>query len=120
MSKHANVGLLKALKTHGLILIKLVKPLLIEFQLMDKVIAYVIDKGCDLNTIRTKLSLIGTCAPLKLEQPFVGFFLVMQCLKHANMQQMTQSFMWDEGSVIEKCKVFCKKPNVLGLRSPIR
>ncbi len=35
------------------------------------------------------------------------------------MQQMTQSFMWDEGSVIEKCKVFCKNPNVLGLKSPI-
>jgi hypothetical protein len=27
--------------------------------------------------------------------------------------------MWDEGSVIEKCKVFCKNPNVLGLKSPI-
>jgi hypothetical protein len=64
MSKHANVGLLKATNTHGSILIKLVKPLLIEFQLMDKVIAYVINKGCDLNTIRTKLSSSGTCAPL--------------------------------------------------------
>lgn len=74
MSKHANVGLLKTPQTHGSILIKLMKPLLIEFQLMDKVITYVIDKGCDLNTIRTKLSSIGTCAPLKLEQPFVGFF----------------------------------------------
>jgi hypothetical protein len=56
MLKHANVGLLKTPKTHGLILIKLVKPFLIELQLMDKVITYVIDKGCDLNTIRTKLS----------------------------------------------------------------
>jgi hypothetical protein len=64
MSKHANVGLLKTTNTHGSILIKLVKPLLIEFQLMDKVIAYVINKGCDLNTIRTKLSSSGTCAPL--------------------------------------------------------
>jgi hypothetical protein len=64
MLKHANVGLLKTPNTHGSILIKLVKPLLIEFQLMDKVIVYVINKGCDLNIIRTKLSSIGTCAHL--------------------------------------------------------
>jgi hypothetical protein len=48
MSKHVNVDLLKTTNTHGSILIKLVKPLLIEFQLMDKVIAYVINKGCDI------------------------------------------------------------------------
>ncbi len=54
------------------------KPLLVEFHLINKVIMHVKNEGSNLNTLAITLSLVVSCAFLQVEQPSVGF-----CFRHA-------------------------------------
>jgi len=58
--------------------------LLDSFGLFDKVITYVKDKGCNLNTLTNALTNVVSCSPLQLACPCVG-----SCLGHA-MCKVTQ------------------------------
>jgi hypothetical protein len=49
------------------------KRLLKSFGLLDKVIAYVMDKGFNLEFFTITLTSIVLCPSLKLVNPFVGF-----------------------------------------------
>jgi len=62
--KHVNVGLFETPNIANVILAKIVKPLLAKFQLTHKIVAYVKDKGSNLNTLVTTLSTIISCEPL--------------------------------------------------------
>jgi hypothetical protein len=62
--KHVIVGFFEAPNTVGATLAKIVKPLLAKFQLTHKIIAYVKDKGSNLNTLIAKFSIILSCEPL--------------------------------------------------------
>jgi hypothetical protein len=75
----------KTLNTTRVAYAKLVKPLLVEFQLTNKVIMHVKIEGSNLNTLAITLFLVVSCALLQVEQPFVGFALDMQCQKLANI-----------------------------------
>ncbi len=44
--------------------------LLTQYELLDKVIAYVKDEGANLNTLITTLTNIVYCVPLQLPQPY--------------------------------------------------
>ncbi len=55
-----------------------------SFGLFDKVITYVKDKGCNLNTLTNALTSVVSCSPLQLACPCVG-----SCFGHA-MSKATQ------------------------------
>lgn len=48
--QHIIISLLKTPNTFGVIFSKIVKPFLVQFQLVDKVLVYVKDEGNNLNT----------------------------------------------------------------------
>jgi hypothetical protein len=50
-----------------------VKVLLNSFGLLNKVITYVKDEGCNLATLTFVLASVVFCFPLQLPCPFVGF-----------------------------------------------
>jgi hypothetical protein len=54
------------------------KELLLSYNLFNKLITYVNDKGGNLSTLARALSFVVSCAPLKLAAPCQGF-----CFDHA-------------------------------------
>jgi hypothetical protein len=54
------------------------KDLFAQYELLNKVIAYVKDEGANLNTLTTKLTSIVSCVPLQLPQPYTTI-----CYGHA-------------------------------------
>ncbi len=54
------------------------KDLLVPYNLLDKVIAYVKDEGINLKTLTTTLINIVSCFPFSLPQPYVA-----SCYGHA-------------------------------------
>ncbi len=62
--KHVNVGLFETPNIANVILAEIVKPLFAKFQFTNKIVAYVKDKGSNLNTLVTTLSTIISCEPL--------------------------------------------------------
>jgi len=54
------------------------KEILVSYNLLDKLITYVKNKGGNLSTLARALSFVVSCAPLKLAAPWQGF-----CFDHA-------------------------------------
>ncbi len=48
------------------------KDLLVQYELLDKVITYVKDEGANLNTLTTTLTNIVSYVPLQLSQPYAA------------------------------------------------
>lgn len=69
---HVTIGLFEANDTRGLSLAEQVKPILEEFELTNKVIAYVKDEGSNLTTMASSLSEVVSCEPLGLTRPYAG------------------------------------------------
>jgi hypothetical protein len=68
--KHVTIGLFECQKTSGAALAEIVKPLLKNFHLHDKVIAYVKDEGSNLVSLATSLTSVASCPVLGLETPY--------------------------------------------------
>jgi hypothetical protein len=77
----------------GVVMAAQVKELLSCYNLLDKLIAYVKDKGGNLSTLARALSSMVSCALLKLA--LLGKILVLAMLsaKHANMLAMMQQYV---------------------------
>ena len=68
--RHVTVGLFEAQDTSGSALAEIVKPLLDEFKLTDKIVACVKDEGANLATLERALQLTVSCDILGLAKPF--------------------------------------------------
>ena len=68
--RHVTVGLFEAQDTSGAALAKIVKPLLEQFKLTDKIVACVKDEGANLATLERALQLTVSCEVLGLPKPF--------------------------------------------------
>ena len=68
--RHVTVGLFEAQDTSGAALAEIVKPLLEQFKLTDKIVACVKDEGANLATLERALQLIVSCEVLGLPKPF--------------------------------------------------
>jgi hypothetical protein len=90
--KHVNVGLFETPNIANVILAKNVKPLLAKFQLTHKIVAYVKDKGSNLNTLVTTLLLLFLVSHYCWRHHLKGFVLDMQCPKLVSMSPMMLSF----------------------------
>jgi hypothetical protein len=64
--QHITIGVFEASNTVGAILIIIVKRLLLDFHLTDKVILYVKNEGSNLTTLALALTLVVFCKPLAL------------------------------------------------------
>jgi hypothetical protein len=70
---HVTMGLFEATDTFGVAIATQVKELLSSYNLLDKLIAYVKDKGGNMSTLARALSSVVSCARLKLVVPLQGF-----------------------------------------------
>jgi len=70
-----------------------VKELLRSYNLLDKLIAYVKDKGGNLSTLVRALNSMVSCAPLKLTTPCQGSCFGYVLTKHVNMLAMMQQYV---------------------------
>jgi hypothetical protein len=75
---HVIVRFFEAIHTCRLIVVAHVKDLLSSYNLLDKLIAHVKDKGGNLSTLTQILTLIVSCGPLGLALPWHGL-----CFYHA-------------------------------------
>jgi hypothetical protein len=64
--------LFDAPKTLGIALAEVVKPLLEQFKLQNKIIAYVKDEGSNLRTLERALTDSISCAAIGLKKPYSG------------------------------------------------
>jgi hypothetical protein len=98
----------KAIKTN---MVLQVKDLLCHFNLCDKVIAYVKDKGTNLNILTNSLTIIVSCVPLILPQPYDICWQMLWTL-YSNVVK-TLLMMWKffhEGNINQRCtNIFVKK-----------
>ncbi len=67
---HIIAGIFEVQKTIKTNMVLQFKDLLFHFNLCDKVIAYVKDKGTNLNILTNSLTIIVSCVPLMLPQPY--------------------------------------------------
>jgi len=63
---HVIMGIFEVQNTTRVAMANYVKVLLDSFGLFDKFIAYVKDKGCNLNTLTNALTSVVSCSPLRL------------------------------------------------------
>jgi hypothetical protein len=84
------MGILEANDTFGVVMATQVKELLSCYDLLDKLIAYVKDKGSNLSNLVRALSSMVNCAPLKFALLGKALILAMFSTKHANMLAMMQ------------------------------
>ncbi len=70
-----------------------VKELLSCYNLLEKLIAYMKDKGGNLSTLARALSSMVSCAPLKLALLGKVLVLAMLLAKHGNMLAMIQQYV---------------------------
>lgn len=70
--QHVTMGLFDAPTTSGIALAEIVKPLLEQFKLQTKVIAYVKDEGSNLKTLERALSANISCDVLGLQDPYAS------------------------------------------------
>jgi hypothetical protein len=66
------VGIFKVHETLGASMVVQLKDLLVRYNLLDKVIAYVKDDKTSLSTLTTAFTSIISCVPLLLLQPYVA------------------------------------------------
>jgi hypothetical protein len=66
------MGIFEATNTSRVVMVAQVKELLLSYNLLDKLIAYVKDEGGNLSTFTRALSSMVSCAPLKLAAPWQG------------------------------------------------
>jgi hypothetical protein len=69
---HVAMDLFEAIDTSGAAMVAQVKELLLSYNLLDKIITYVKDKGGNLSSLARTLSFVVSCAPLKLAIPWQG------------------------------------------------
>jgi hypothetical protein len=67
------IGLFETLDTFGVTFVEKVKVLLEKFNLTQKVITYVKNKGANLNFLTIAFTFVVSYESLQLYQPFVGF-----------------------------------------------
>jgi hypothetical protein len=67
---HITMGIFKVPETNGVVMAMQLKKLLSQYELLDKVIMYVKDEGANLSTFTTALTIIISCVPLSLPQPY--------------------------------------------------
>jgi hypothetical protein len=82
--QHITISLFEMPNTFGVIFSKIVKPLLVQFQLANKVLIYVKDEGNNLNTFENVFSTTVRCKFFKLEKSFANI-----CSNHV-MTKMCQ------------------------------
>ena len=70
MPHHGTVGLFEAQDTSGAALAEIVKPLLDEFKLTNKIVACVKDEGANLAKLKRALQLTISCDILGLAKPY--------------------------------------------------
>ncbi len=63
---HVIMGLFETTNTFGVVMAAQVKELLSSYNLLNKLITYMKDKGGNLSTLARVLSLVVSCVPLKL------------------------------------------------------
>jgi hypothetical protein len=63
---HVTMGLFETTNTSGVVMAAHVKELLSSYNLLDKLITYMKDKGDNLSTLTRALSFVVGCVPLKL------------------------------------------------------
>jgi len=63
-TSHITIGIFEVHETTNATMVVQLRDLFIRYELLDKVIAYVKDKGANLNTLITTLTSIVSCVPL--------------------------------------------------------
>jgi hypothetical protein len=71
---HIVIGLFETPNIFCAAFAKKVKVLLAEFNLTNKIIAYVKDEGSTLNSLKTTFTFVVSCEPLQLAQPFASVY----------------------------------------------
>ncbi len=72
MPQHITIDLFETPNISQTTLAKIVKPFLIQFQFIDKLLTYVKDERNNLNTFENGLSTTTSYKLLKLQKPFEG------------------------------------------------
>jgi hypothetical protein len=70
--QHITIGLFETLNISQTTIAKIVKPFLIQFQFLDKLLTYVKDERSNLNTFENGLSTTTNYKLLELRIPFEG------------------------------------------------
>jgi hypothetical protein len=70
MPKHITIGLFETLETLGQILTRISEDLLEQYGLTKNILAYVKNKGANLNTIIVVLKLVVSCEALGVMESF--------------------------------------------------
>lgn len=70
--KHISVFLFKIPYTTCVTLVKIVKPFLAQFKLINKILTYVENESLNLNTLVFAPSIVFSCESLQLDTPFIG------------------------------------------------
>lgn len=108
---HIIARIFEAQKTIKTNMVLQLKDLLFHFNLCDKVIAYVKDKGTNLNILTNSLTIIVSCVPLMLPQPYDICWQMLWML-YSNVVKMLL-MMWKffhEGNINRRCtNIFVKK-----------
>jgi hypothetical protein len=84
----------------GVALAAYVKDLLSTYNLLDKIITYVKDKGGNLSTLAKAFISIFSYGPLGLVVPWQDCVLAMLSSKHANMHVMILKFLLVLGRLV--------------------
>ena len=115
--RHVTVGLFEAHDTSGVAIAEIVKPLLDEFQLTKKIIAWVKDEGSNLTTLERALQLTVSCDVLDIKQPYAGacFGHVMsKACQYATdddkvCREMTELSLRSAQTALQSCITWTKK-----------
>ncbi len=104
--QHITIDLFETPNISQTTLAKIVKPFLIQFQFIDKLLTYVKDERNNLNTFENGLSTTTSYKLLKLQKPFEG-----KCFGHVmNKVWENINYRW-EGVCINERNLYQKSPN---------
>ena len=116
--RHITVGIFEASDTARATLAVIVKMLLSYFYFTNKVISYVKDEGSNLRTLALTLTLVVSCKPLALLQPYLGVCFGHIMSKACQYSKTIQKFVWEWSRCpLKKLKLTCKK-QLYGLNNP--
>ncbi len=116
---HVTMGLFEAINKSKVAMVAQVKELLLSYNLLDKLITYVKEKGGNLSTHARSLNYVDNCAPLKHVAPGQGSRFGHAFSKATNMllmmQQICLSFqevnLKATRSALQKTITWTKKSN---------
>ncbi len=92
------MGLFEVHETMGATMVMQLKYLLVWYELLDKVLSYVKDKGVNLSTFTMALTSIISYAQFMLPQPYVAIYYghaMSKCYQYATNDFKVCNGMWE-------------------------